>query len=61
MEIPLKVQIEGLPFVKEAITRFMSEASFSDDTTEDYLDGFYDFGNAIVSVLESIENGQKFE
>ena len=61
MEIPLKVQIEGLPFVKEAITRFMSEASFSEDTTEDYLDGFYDFGNAIVSVLEGIENGQKFE
>lgn len=61
MEIPLKVQIEGLPFVKEAITRFMNEASFSEDTTEDYLDGFYDFGNAIVSVLESIENGQKFE
>ena len=61
MKIPLKVQIEGLPFVKEAITRFMSEASFSEDTTEDYLDGFYDFGNAIVSVLESIENGQKFE
>ena len=61
MEIPLKVQIEGLPFVKEAITRFMSEASFSEDTTEDYIDGFYDFGNAIVSVLESIENGQEFE
>ena len=61
MQLPLKVQIEGLPFVKEAITRFMSEASFSDDTTEDYLDGFYDFGNAIVGVLESIENGQKFE
>ena len=60
MEIPLKVQIEGLPFVKEAITRFMSEASFSEDTTEDYLDGFYDFGNAIVGVLESIENGYKF-
>ena len=61
MEITLKVQIEGLPLVKEAITEFMSEASFSEDTTEDYLDGFYDFGNAIVSVLESIENGQKFE
>ena len=61
MEIPLTVQIEGLPFVKEAITRFMSEASFSEDTTSDYLDGFYDFGNGIVSVLESIENGQKYE
>ena len=61
MQLPLTVQIEGLPFVKEAITRFMSEASFSEDTTEDYLDGFYDFGNAIVSVLESIENGQKYE
>ena len=57
MQLPLTVQIEGLPFVKEAITRFMSEASFSEDTTSDYLDGFYDFGNAIVSVLESIENG----
>lgn len=61
MEIPLKVQIDGVKVVKEAITRFMSEASFSEDTTSDYLDGFYDFGNAIVSVLESIENGQEFE
>ena len=61
MEIPLKVQIEGLPFVKEAITEFMDGAIFSEDTTEDYLDGFYNFGNAVVSVLESIENGQKFE
>ena len=61
MEIPVKVQIEGLPFVKEVITRIVNEASFSEDTTEDYIDGFYDFGNAIVSVLESIENGQEFE
>lgn len=61
MEIPVKVQIEGLPFVKEAITRFLCEASFSDDVSSDYLDGFYDCGNGIVSVLESIENGQEFE
>ena len=61
MEIPLKVQIDGVKLVKEAITEFMCGASFSEDTTEDYLDGFYDFGNAIVSVLESIENGQEFE
>lgn len=58
MEIPVKVQIEGIPFVKEVITRIVNEASFSEDTTEDYIDGFYDFGNAIVSVLENIENGQ---
>ena len=57
LTVPITVQIEGLPFVKEAITEFMDGAIFSEDTTEDYLDGFYDFGNAIVSVLESIENG----
>lgn len=57
----LTVQIDGVKVVKEAITEFMDGAIFSDDTTEDYMDGFYDFGNAIVSVLESIENGQKFE
>ena len=57
----LKVQIDGVKLVKEAITDFMDGAIFSEDTTEDYLDGFYDFGNAIVSVLESIENGYKFE
>ena len=61
LTVPITVQIDCVKLVKEAITRFMSEASFSEDTTEDYLDGFYDFGNAIVSVLESIENGQKFE
>lgn len=61
MEIPVKVQIDGVKVVKEAITEFMDGASFSEDTTEDYIDGFYDFGNAIVSVLESIENGQEFE
>lgn len=61
LTVPITVQIEGVKLVKEAITEFMCGASFSDDTTEDYLDGFYDFGNAIVDVLESIENGQKFE
>ena len=61
LTVPITVQIDCVKLVKEATTRFMSEASFSEDTTEDYLDGFYDFGNAIVSVLESIENGQKFE
>lgn len=57
----LTVQIDGVKVVKEAITEFMDGAIFSEDTTEDYLDGFYDFGNAIVSVLENIENGQEFE
>ena len=61
LTVPITVQIDGVKLVKEAITEFMDGASFSEDTTEDYLDGFYDFGNAIVSVLESIENGQKFE
>ena len=61
LTVPITVQIDCVKLVKEAITEFMDGASFSDDTTEDYLDGFYDFGNAIVSVLESIENGQKFE
>lgn len=61
LTVPITVQIEGVKLVKEAITEFMCGASFSDDTTEDYLDGFYDFGNAIVSVLENIENGQEFE
>ena len=61
MQIPLTVQIVGLPFLKEAITRFLCEASFSDDVSSDYLGGFYDCGNGIVSVLESIENGQKYE
>ena len=61
LTVPITVQIEGVKLVKEAITRFMCGASFSEYTTEDYIHGFYDFGNAIVSVLESIENGQKFE
>lgn len=61
LTVPITVQIDCVKLVKEAITEFMDGASFSEDTTEDYLDGFYDFGNGIVSVLESIENGQKFE
>ena len=61
LTVPITVQIDCVKLVKESITEFMDGASFSEDTTEDYLDGFYDFGNAIVSVLESIENGQKFE
>ena len=61
LTVPITVQIDCVKLVKESITEFMDGASFSEDTTEDYLDGFYDFGNAIVSVLEGIENGQKFE
>ena len=57
----LTVQIDGVKVVKEAITEFMDGAIFSDDVSSYYLDGFYDCGNGIVSVLESIENGQEFE
>ena len=43
----LTVQIDGVKVVKEAITEFMDGAIFSEDTTEDYLDGFYDFGKCV--------------
>lgn len=53
-KIECPIVIDGLEFVKDVIKRFVEEAEFADDVSEDYKNGFYDFGNSIVEALDNM-------
>jgi|GEM_PF-4534682 len=54
-QIKIPIVIKGLDFVKEQVQRFMDEAEFEDDVSEEYKKGFYDFGNAIVATIGKMQ------
>lgn len=53
-QIEHPIVIEGFGFVKCVIQRFVDEVEFTDDTSEEYKKGFYDFGKAVVEALDSM-------
>lgn len=50
------IVISGTKYIKDVIRRFMKRAEFKDEISEDYKNGFNDFGNAIVSTLDKLES-----
>ena len=50
------IVISGTKFIKDVIKRFMERAEFKDEISEDYKNGFNDFGNAIISTLDKLES-----
>lgn len=50
------IVISGTKYIKDVIRRFMERAEFKDEISEDYKNGFNDFGNAIVSTLDKLES-----
>lgn len=51
----LKITLSAMDVVKEAIQDLMDGAEFKEDVSEEYKEGFYDFGNAIVKVLNEMK------
>ncbi|MBR5583905.1 MAG: hypothetical protein IKW21_05200 [Lachnospiraceae bacterium] len=47
--------VTGVRFARDVIQKFMDEHEFVDGVPEDYKQGFYDFGNAVVKTLEGLE------
>ena len=50
----LKITVDAIEVVKDAAQRLMDEAEWKDNVSDEYKRGFYDFGNAIIAVLEAI-------
>lgn len=48
----LKVNINGNELVIDVIKKVMEEGEFEEGVTEDYKQGFYDFGNAVIKAFE---------
>ena len=50
-----EITINGVDKVKEIVKRVMDEAEFKETVSEEYKNGFYDFGNAVIHMLEATE------
>ena len=60
-KLTASIQINGINFVAEVIERFMNEAEFKETVSKEYRKGFYDFGNAVINVLEKARNERRSE
>lgn len=54
MKIP--VTITSVDFVKDLVSNIMKSIEFEPEVTEMYKRGFCDFGNALISTLEKLQN-----
>ena len=54
MKIP--VTITGVNFVKDLVANIMESIEFEPEVEEIYKRGFRDFGNALISTLEKLQN-----
>lgn len=57
LEFP--IHIDGLEFVTNVIQKFMDNAEFKDDVSDDYKAGFYEFGNAIINTFNNVTRGDQ--
>lgn len=50
MEIPIKLDCAEVTII--AVQRIMNERKWKDDVSEEYKNGFYEFGNAVLKFLD---------
>lgn len=55
-KLTTQITITGVDFVCDVIQKFMDNADFKDSAPEEYQDGFYDFGNAIIKTLKEMRD-----
>ena len=55
--ITVPIVIEGIEIIANAIQKIMDEAEFKETVSEEYKQGFYDFGNSVVSALKEMSKG----
>lgn len=56
MGLKLQIKTDGLDIIIGAIKRFVEEADFKEDVSDEYKNGFYDFYNAVIDMLEKLKN-----
>ena len=52
----ITVTITGIDFVKDLVTNIMESIEFEPEVEEIHKRGFRDFGNALISTLEKLQN-----
>lgn len=53
--LEVAVKIHAAKVVKKAVQGFMDGVEFEESISEDYKAGFYEFGHAVIKVLEDME------
>ena len=55
-QIFVPIKIDGIDFIIRVIKPLVDEAEFKEDVSDDYKNGFYDFYNAVVKMLEKLKD-----
>ena len=50
--IGLEIKFDSAEVTRKAVQRIIDEADWNDDVSEEYKNGFYDFGNAVLNFLD---------
>ncbi len=57
----LKIKLDGVRIVRETIKKIIDTFEFKENVPEEYKCGFYDFGNAVINMLSTIEDERSGE
>ena len=52
MEIKVPINLDCAEVTRIAVQRIMNEREWKDDVSEEYKNGFYEFGNAVLKFLD---------
>lgn len=50
--IGLEIKVDSAEVTRKAVQRIIDEADWNDDVSEEYKNGFYEFGNAVLKFLD---------
>lgn len=48
----MEIKLDCAEVTRIAVQRIMNEGEWKDDVSEEYKNGFYDFGNAVLKFLD---------
>ena len=61
MEIKVPIKLDCAEVTRKAVQRIIDEADWNDDVSEEYKNGFYEFGNAVLKFLDKYCEEEKMK
>lgn len=58
-KVTIPIKVSGLDIIKVSVIRLMDNAKFKPGTSEDYKEGFFDFGKAMVAALDEMRKDEE--
>lgn len=59
--IGLEIKVDSAEVTRKAVQRIIDEAEWKDDVSEEYKNGFYEFGNAALKFLDKYCEEEKMK